>query len=110
MFGVALAVVAALFFSATVSPELLFWTVFMPTRLLGATVGDFVGKSEANGGLSLGRFAASVVLVALILACSLLIPRRAWGASRLAESCGVTWIQAQTRRRLDEKCIRPASP
>ncbi len=77
VFGVALAVVAVLYFSTNVSRVLLFWAAFILTRPLGATVGDFLDKPLAAGGLALGRFEASGVLVALIAACILLIPQRA---------------------------------
>jgi uncharacterized membrane-anchored protein len=77
VFGVALAVVAVLYFSTNVSRVLLFWAAFILTRPLGATVGDFLDKPLAAGGLALGRFEASGVLVALIVACILLIPQRA---------------------------------
>ena len=56
---------------------LLFWTAFILTRPLGATVGDFLGKPVAHGGLALGRFEASAALMALIVGCILFIPQRA---------------------------------
>jgi uncharacterized membrane-anchored protein len=77
VFGAALAVVAALYFWTRVSRVLLFWTAFILTRPLGATVGDFLDKPVAHGGLALGRFEASAVLAALIVACILFIPQRA---------------------------------
>lgn len=77
VFGFALAVVAALYFRTGTSRVLLFWTAFILTRPLGATVGDFLDKPVAHGGLALGRFEASAVLVALIVACILFIPQRA---------------------------------
>ncbi len=76
VFGAALAVVAALYFWTSVSRVLLFWTAFILTRPLGATVGDFLDKPVANGGLALGRFEASAVLVGLIAVFILLIPQR----------------------------------
>jgi uncharacterized membrane-anchored protein len=75
--GFALAVVAALYFRTGTSRVLLFWTAFILTRPLGATVGDFLDKPVAHSGLALGRFEASAVLVALIVACILFIPQRA---------------------------------
>lgn len=77
VFGAALAVVAGLYFYTRVSRVLLFWAAFILTRPLGAMVGDFLDKPEANGGLSMGRFSASTVLVALIIACILFIPQGA---------------------------------
>lgn len=77
VFGAALAVVAALYFWTRTSRVLLFWTAFILTRPLGATVGDFLDKPVAHGGLALGRFDASAVLLAVIVACILFIPQRA---------------------------------
>jgi len=77
VFGAALAVVAGLSFYTRVSRVLLFWAAFILTRPLGATVGDFLDKPVANGGLALGRFEASAVLVALIVAGIWFIPQRA---------------------------------
>ncbi len=77
VFGAALAVVAGLYFYTKVSRVLLFWAAFILTRPLGATVGDFLDKPVAHGGLALGRFEASAVLVVLIAACIWFIPQRA---------------------------------
>jgi uncharacterized membrane-anchored protein len=77
VFGAAIAVVAVLYFWTRVSRVLLFWTAFILTRPLGATVGDFLDKPVDHGGMALGRFEASAVLVALIGACILFIPQRA---------------------------------
>ncbi len=72
-----LGVVALLYFFTGVSRTLLFWAAFILTRPLGATVGDFLDKPVAHGGLALGRFEASGVLAVAIIACILLIPQRA---------------------------------
>ena len=77
VFGAALAVVAALYIWTGISRVLLFWAAFILTRPLGATVGDFLDKPVANGGLALGRFTASVVLATLMIACILLTRQRA---------------------------------
>jgi uncharacterized membrane-anchored protein len=77
VFAAALAVVACAYFFTSVSRVLLFWTAFILTRPLGATVGDLLDKPLANGGLALGRFSASAVLAILIVAGILLIPQRA---------------------------------
>src|SRR5260370_633283 len=60
----ALAVVAACYFFTDISRTLLFWSAFILTRPLGATVGDLLDKPRANGGLALDRFTASAVLAA----------------------------------------------
>ena len=77
VFSAGLAVVAGLYFYTQASRVLLFWAAFILTRPLGAAVGDFLDKPLANGGLALGRFEASAVLVALIVACIVFIPQRA---------------------------------
>ena len=79
VFGAALAVVAALWFRTALSRTALFWAAFILTRPLGATVGDFLDKPLADGGLALSRFAASGVLLAFMVACILLLPQRAGG-------------------------------
>jgi uncharacterized membrane-anchored protein len=77
VFGAALAVVALLYFYTSLSRTLLFWAAFILTRPLGATVGDFLDKPLASGGLNLGRFAASAVLAAAMVGLVLLLPQRA---------------------------------
>lgn len=76
VFGAALAILAILYFSSKVSRVLLFWAAFILTRPLGATVGDFLDKPVASGGLSLSRPAASLVLAAAIILLILLVPQR----------------------------------
>jgi uncharacterized membrane-anchored protein len=76
-FGALLLVVAAAYFWTSVSRVLLFWTAFILTRPLGATVGDFLDKPMTDGGLDLSRPLASAVIAVFIIACILLIPQRA---------------------------------
>jgi uncharacterized membrane-anchored protein len=77
VFAVGLIAVAAAYFYTNVSRTLLFWSAFILTRPLGATLGDFLDKPVANGGLAFGRFYASAILAAAIVACILLLPQRA---------------------------------
>ncbi|MGI4946938.1 MAG: COG4705 family protein [Janthinobacterium lividum] len=77
VFGTGLVIVAGLYFLTGVSRTVLFWAAFILTRPLGATVGDFLDKPLADGGLNLGRFAASAVLAALMVGLVLLLPQRA---------------------------------
>jgi len=81
IFGAALAVVAALYFWSLVSHTLLFWTAFILTRPLGATLGDFLDKPMAQGGLEVNRLTASLALLACMLVAVLLIPQRPASAS-----------------------------
>ncbi len=77
VFGLALAVVATLYFWTNLSHVALFWAAFILTRPLGATVGDFLDKPTSDGGLALSRPIASVVIGLFIVACLLLLPQRA---------------------------------
>jgi uncharacterized membrane-anchored protein len=54
----------------------LFWAAFILTRPLGATVGDFLDKPVAKGGLELSRPLATLMLAATIIGLILLIPQR----------------------------------
>jgi uncharacterized membrane-anchored protein len=75
VFAAGLALVSAGYFYRRVSHTLLFWSAFILTRPLGATVGDLLDKPHANGGLALSRFYASAILAAFIVACLLFIPQ-----------------------------------
>ena len=77
IFGVGLAMIAALYFWTNISRTLLFWAAFILTRPLGATLGDLLDKPVANGGLHLSRLYASLILLAIIVISVLLIPQRA---------------------------------
>lgn len=74
-----LAIVAALYFFTGTSRVLLFWVAYILTRPLGATVGDLLTKPVAAGGLNLGRVGSSLVLLAFMVACIMLLPQRAGG-------------------------------
>ena len=76
LFGAALAVLAALYFTTRVSHVLLFWAAFILTRPLGATVGDFLDKPIAKGGLALSRPLATAALAVAIIALIVIIPQR----------------------------------
>jgi uncharacterized membrane-anchored protein len=77
LFGGLIALVAALYFTTKISRVGLFWAAFILTRPLGATVGDFLDKPIAQGGLDFSRPLASAVLAAAIVLIILLVPQRA---------------------------------
>lgn len=77
VFAAGLALVAAAYFYTNASRTLLFWSAFILTRPLGATLGDLLDKPLANGGLAFGRFYASAILAALIFALIVFLPQRA---------------------------------
>jgi uncharacterized membrane-anchored protein len=77
VFGIGLAVLAALYYWTSLSRVTLFWAAFILTRPLGATVGDLLDKPIKHGGLALSRPLASAVIAAFIIGCILLLPQRA---------------------------------
>ena len=79
VFATGLAVTAALYYWTDVSRVLLFWTAFILTRPLGATLGDFLDKPLDHGGLAMSRPIASAVLAVIMIICVLLLPQRAGG-------------------------------
>jgi len=76
LFAGGLAVVAALYLWTRASRVTLFWAAFILTRPLGATVGDFLDKPVAHGGLALSRPLASAVIAAFIIVAVLVLPQR----------------------------------
>lgn len=76
VFSALLALVAIGYFRTAISRTMLFWAAFILTRPLGAVVGDFLDKPLNAGGLALNRIYASAVLIALILTCIVLLPKR----------------------------------
>jgi uncharacterized membrane-anchored protein len=77
VFAVALAAIAGAWLYTNVSRTLLFWSAFILTRPLGATLGDFLDKPLDNGGLAFSRFYASAILASIIVACIVFLPQRA---------------------------------
>lgn len=82
LFGALLAVVAAAYLWTRISRVWLFWAAFILTRPLGATVGDFLDKPVAAGGLAMSRPLASAVIAGAMILCIALFPK---GASASAE-------------------------
>lgn len=79
VFGAGLALLAILYFTTRASHVFLFWAAFILTRPLGATVGDFLDKPLASGGLELSRPIASAALAIVIIVLILLLPQRPGG-------------------------------
>jgi uncharacterized membrane-anchored protein len=82
LFGAALAVLAILYFSTSLNRVALFWAAFILTRPLGATVGDFLDKPVAKGGLEMSRPLATAALAVSLVALILIIPQRPGGHPR----------------------------
>jgi uncharacterized membrane-anchored protein len=86
VFGAGLAVLAILYFTTKVSRVFLFWAAFILTRPLGATVGDWLDKPLAKGGLEMSRPIASAVLAVVILVLIMILPQRPGGHPGTAEA------------------------
>jgi uncharacterized membrane-anchored protein len=71
VFAGALALVAAAYFRTKLSRTLPFWSAFILTRPLGATVGDLLTKPFAHGGFNLSRISSSLVITIFIVGCIL---------------------------------------
>jgi uncharacterized membrane-anchored protein len=76
VFTAALAIITAVYFFTKISRVFLFWTAFILTRPLGATVGDFFDKPHAQGGLNVSRPLATLIIAVFIVVCILVIPQR----------------------------------
>jgi len=77
VFSGALAVVAASYYWTSLSRVGLFWSAFILTRPLGATIGDFLDQPATDGGLEISRAIASALLAAFLLAYIFFRARRA---------------------------------
>ncbi|MFM5950500.1 MAG: hypothetical protein ACKOPM_14945 [Novosphingobium sp.] len=77
LFALGLLALVAVWRFTAVSRTALFWAAFVLTRPLGATVGDFLDKPLAKGGLDLSRPLASLALVVAIVLFVWLLPQRA---------------------------------
>ena len=77
VFGAGLLVLAMLYYRSAISHVALFWAAFILTRPLGATVGDFLDKPLAKGGLDLSRPLATAALLTAMALLIVFIPQRA---------------------------------
>jgi uncharacterized membrane-anchored protein len=65
VFGLLIGAIAAAYYLG-VNAVLTFWLAYILTRPLGASLGDLLSQSQANGGAGLGTIATSVVFLAVI--------------------------------------------
>jgi uncharacterized membrane-anchored protein len=77
-----LALVAAGYAFTRLSHTLLFWLAFILTRPLGATLGDILTKTHAQGGLDLGTLGSSAVLAAFLAGSIILLGKQRAAAAR----------------------------
>src|SRR5947208_531989 len=76
VFGGLLLLTAFLYYLTSFSRVILFWAAFILTRPLGATLGDFLDKPVAQGGLALSRYTASIALAVVIAALILIFHQK----------------------------------
>jgi len=76
IFSGLLLLTALLYYFTSFSRVILFWAAFILTRPLGATLGDFLDKPIAKGGLALSRYTASFALLVVIVALILIFPQK----------------------------------
>jgi uncharacterized membrane-anchored protein len=74
--GLLMLVAAAHFWLKKIPPSVLFWTAYVLTRPLGATLGDTLTKPLAEGGLNLGRIGSSLAIAALMVAAIFVMSKR----------------------------------
>src|SRR5439155_6581002 len=78
----------ATFFS-NISKTLLFWIAFVLTRPFGATMGDLLTKTKAQGGLGFGTVGtsfilASITVIFILLTSPSLISRKAKAEEKIS--------------------------
>jgi uncharacterized membrane-anchored protein len=78
VFAVLIGVVAAAHYLTKLPDSVLFWSAYILTRPLGATLGDTLTKSRAEGGFDLGRITSSLTMVAVMVILVTLTSRRAF--------------------------------
>jgi uncharacterized membrane-anchored protein len=71
-----LAFVGLAYFFTKIPKSLLFWSAYVLTRPLGATLGDTITKPIAEGGLNLSRVASSLIIAGLMFTAVILYYRK----------------------------------
>lgn len=69
VFASLIALVALAHFFTKAVPSVLFWTAYVLTRPLGATLGDTLTKPHQDGGLNLDRISSSLAMVVAMVVC-----------------------------------------
>ena len=76
IFAGLIALVAAAHLFTKAPGAILFWAAYVLTRPLGATLGDTLTKPHADGGLALGRFAATFAIATVMTGVIVFMSRR----------------------------------
>jgi uncharacterized membrane-anchored protein len=77
-----LLLILALNYLTNISKVFLFWIAFVQTRPFGATMGDTLTKTPAQGGLGLGTLGTSAALIAITIAGCIYVTRNGYYSSR----------------------------
>ncbi|MFE2145102.1 hypothetical protein ACFXA3_25760 [Streptomyces sp. NPDC059456] len=67
LFGLVIAAIAVAHYAMGLGTVLSFWTVYVLTRPLGASAGDYLSQPSDEGGLGLGTVVTSALFLAVIL-------------------------------------------
>jgi uncharacterized membrane-anchored protein len=76
IFAGLLVLVALAHFLTRIPKSVLFWSAYVLTRPLGATIGDTLTKPQNQGGLNLSRIASTLVIGAAMIAIIVIVERR----------------------------------
>jgi uncharacterized membrane-anchored protein len=71
-----IAVVGLLYYFTKINRTFLFWTAFVLTRPLGASMGDLLTKPHGDGGFGLSRFVSSGAIAVFMVVCILVTRQR----------------------------------
>ncbi len=77
IFGTGLLLIAFLYYKTKISRVILFWSAFILTRPLGATLGDFIDKPASHGGLAFSRPLASLIILVFAAILIYALPQKA---------------------------------
>jgi uncharacterized membrane-anchored protein len=81
-FAVLLGIVLACYFFTTVPKSILFWSAYVLTRPLGATLGDTLTKPHSESGFELDRITSSLVIAGLMIVMIFWVHGRSGDVSR----------------------------
>ena len=85
VFAALIAVVAMAHYFTRLPDAILFWSAYVLTRPLGATLGDTLTKAHTDGGFELGRISSSLIILAVMIIAVLVTSKRG-GLFRQAET------------------------
>lgn len=95
LFAALIGVIAIARFAFNANVVLCFWAAYILTRPLGASIGDLLSQTPADGGLGVGATATSVVFLAVIVAVATYLgvkirAQRATASAAYADSPALT--------------------